>query len=118
MIGEVKMKDYKEKLIYLVKQLFPFKYRSVYWASGKQIKHTWRVWFGKCFNSSQVTIRTSKLSKLVTLCNSTKILEAPVKTERHGEWCEFLIPIGDNETAFITMTKEAYYEANRIMIGE
>lgn len=33
---------------------------------------------------------------------------APWKTQREGEHVEFLIAIGNDETAFVTMTKKAH----------
>lgn len=32
---------------------------------------------------------------------------APMVTERHGKWHEFIIPIGNDEAAHVTMTDDA-----------
>ena len=45
---------------------------------------------------------------LGTLIADIKPQQAPVKTERFGEHYEFIIGIGKDETASVTMTKEAF----------
>jgi uncharacterized ferritin-like protein (DUF455 family) len=45
------------------------------------------------------------LSQIVWLSNGPNV--APRLTERHGEWCEFIVAIGKDEVAHITMTDDA-----------
>ena len=45
---------------------------------------------------------------LAAIVSHHKVWEAPVKTERYGEWCEFIIGIGNDHTASITMDKDSY----------
>jgi len=51
--------------------------------------------------------------KLYELIKGLKVVPAPVKTERFGTHYEFVIGIGNDETASITMTKEAFEDLAR-----
>ena len=39
-----------KKIIWLIKQLFPFDYYSYYKENGKNRISTWKMIFGKCYN--------------------------------------------------------------------
>lgn len=45
---------------------------------------------------------------LLRIIEGMKLSTAPVKTQRMGTHYEFTVGIGNDETAFITMAKEAY----------
>lgn len=49
-----------------------------------------------------------KMTKLKELIAGDKLFPAPKRSEFVGEHYQFLVGIGDDETATITMTKEAY----------
>ncbi len=61
-----------------------------------------------CPEQSFETIAEHRIEILRSAIQGLKILKAPTRTSRVGDWVEFLIEIGKDETAFITMTKEAY----------
>jgi hypothetical protein len=46
--------------------------------------------------------------QLKNLIENMALSTAPIKTLRAGKHYEFVIGIGNDEVAFITMTKEAY----------
>ena len=56
----------------------------------------------------KVAIGKIKEYGLANLVKGMDLSDAPVKTMRHGKHYEFLIGIGNDHTAFITMDKEAY----------
>ena len=51
--------------------------------------------------------KTSETDLLRKLIRGKTVTSAPVKTERHGEWVEFIFGIGNDEVAYLTMPKEA-----------
>ena len=51
---------------------------------------------------------------LLWLIVNNEIGDAPTKTTRHGNHVEILVAIGDDNTAHVTMTQEAYDELQRI----
>jgi hypothetical protein len=61
---------------------------------------------------AMIQIKASELFNSVGLLKviaaNEKALPAPRKTERQGEYVEILVGIGNNETASITMTREAH----------
>ena len=57
--------------------------------------------------------RVIKQALLKMIVESEKPFEAPRKTERQGLHYEFLVGIGKDETAVLTMTKEAHEELMR-----
>ena len=48
------------------------------------------------------------LQSLRGLIDGHQLNVAPQTTRRDGRWVEVVVGIGDNETAFLTMTQEAY----------
>ena len=48
------------------------------------------------------------LAQIVWLSNGPS--RAPKVTERYGEWCDFIVRIGKDEVAYITMTDDALRE--------
>lgn len=38
------------KLVWYLKQLFPFNYVTTYREEGEKRLTIWRMWFGRCFN--------------------------------------------------------------------
>ncbi len=38
------------RLVWLVKQLLPLRYESIYGESNQQFLSIWRMWFGRCFS--------------------------------------------------------------------
>jgi len=54
-----------------------------------------------------MTIKEISLLEVIT---RTKVLPAPTSTIRYGKHLEWLVAIGKDETATITMTVDAYDE--------
>jgi len=52
--------------------------------------------------------------KLKDLIRGMDLIEAPTKTERFGVHYEFIIEIGNDETASIILTKEALEALSKI----
>lgn len=52
----------------------------------------------------------TKEKQLADLLLNLNKYKAPTKLERYGKHCEFVISIGTNETATITMSEKAYEE--------
>jgi hypothetical protein len=50
----------------------------------------------------------SILDAILFLVTKTKKHNAPWKTQRHGEWFEFVLPVDDDNVAYLTMPKESY----------
>ena len=40
--------------------------------------------------------------------------DAPTKTERHGKWHECIIPIGNDDVAYLTLTDDAFQVMRKI----
>lgn len=49
-------------------------------------------------------------SILYELLAGLEMSPAPCKTERYGQWCEWVVAIGDNHVAYITMDDDAARE--------
>lgn len=57
--------------------------------------------------TNQVETNQEKvLAHLTWLSNG--VTEAPMTTNRYGDWVQFTVGIGNDEVAYITMTKEGF----------
>jgi len=45
---------------------------------------------------------------LFTVIRDHPLRNAPKRTKRFGEWYQWIIGIGNDEVAYVTMTKEAF----------
>lgn len=61
-----------------------------------------------CPKQPKEVVDEYRLNRLREVVTGMDKVDAPVKTVRHGKHYEFLIGIGKDHTAFITMDDEAY----------
>ena len=47
----------KEKIIWLIKQLYPCEYFSIYEAAGKKYIHTWIMFLGKVYCQKKYEVK-------------------------------------------------------------
>lgn len=48
-----------------------------------------------------------RLPRSITIPRDTVLCTAPTKTERHGRWYQYVIQIGDNHVAYLTLDDDA-----------
>jgi hypothetical protein len=95
---------------------FDYVWEGEYRSNNNFIEQTKRIEKAMKYRGKPVSEATSE-QLLFELINRNGVDAAPTKTVRNTPHVECLVGIGNNETAFITMVKEAKSELEDIALG-